>query len=379
MDYRALYFNHLETDVYLNHAAISPLNARALTAMQDLAAHYARKGVNAWTAGNAARDQLRQRLGAMIGCGAEQIGLISNTSHGINLIAHEFPWRSGDRLVLVRDEFPTNILPWTTVAAQRGLDVVWLDLDDVLQESQAFTQAMERQPRLFAVSWVQYQTGCALDLEWLANLRTRYGVRVCVDGIQGLGPLCADMQQHPVDYLVCGGHKWLLGPEGAGFLYVHPDAMAELEPRIVGWLSQEDPVSFLFEGAGHVDYEKPMQASPHRYEMGTMNQIGFAALNQSIGIFLEVGPEEVARRIQHNANRIRSGLKDLGITPADGGRGAGIVSFPLGAGRLKAVTKTLAERDISVATPDGYLRAAPHFYNTDAEIDRYLSALADVL
>jgi len=373
MNYRATYFPDLEIPAYLNHAAIAPLNRRARDAMVALAEHYAREGAGAWPAGNQARERVRGRLAELISVAPADIGLVSNTSHGLGVVALEFPWRSGDRLVLFEAEFPGNIIPWLNAARRFDLEVLWLTLDDLLEESDTFHRVMATEPRLLAISWVQFQTGRAVSLKRLSALRERYGVKICVDAIQGLGPLTADLSETPIDYFVSGGHKWLLATEGAGFVYIHPERMAELVPTIGSWLSLEDPVRFLFDGAGLMDYGRPHRVEPSRYEMGTMNAPGFAALDESVGLLLEVGPAEVSRLILENATYCRRGLADLGIETA--GDDAGIVSFPLPPEHLPKAVSLLAENGVRVASPDGHLRVSAHFYNTTEDLDRFLQVL----
>jgi len=376
MDYRQTYFPDLEVPAYLNHAAIAPLNRRSREAMVAMADRYAREGVAAWSAGNAARERLRGRLAELIGVADQTIGLVSNTSHGLCLVALEFPWREGDSLVLIEGEFPGNIAPWLNAARRFSLEVLWLTLDDLLGETDAFRRVMAKRPRLLAVSWVQFQTGRAVPLARLAELRERFGVQVCVDGIQGLGPLTADLTETPVDYFVSGAHKWLLATEGAGFIHVHPERMPELIPTVGSWLSLEDPVRFLFEGAGLMDYARPNRIEPSRYEMGTMNAPGFVAMNESIGLLLEVGPAEVSRLVGEHAAYLREGLAGLGIRAVSAD--AGIVSFPLPSQALRDAVAALTARGISIASPDGHLRAAPHFYNTRTELDLFLEGVAQL-
>ena len=377
MRHRQTYFPDLEVPAYLNHAAIAPLNRRAREAMVAMADRYAREGVAAWPVGNAAREQLRGRLASLVDADEHQIGLVSNTSHGLNLVALELPWQRGDRLVLIEGEFPGNIVPWQNAARRFGLEILWLTLDDLLEETAALHRVIEARPKLLAISWVQFQTGRAVSMARLAELRRRTGIQICVDAIQGLGPLTVDLAATPVDYFVAGAHKWLLATEGAGFVYVHPERMPELVPTFGGWLSLEDPVRFLFDGAGLMDYDRPNRLEPSRYEMGTMNAPGFAAMNESIGILLEVGPAEVSRLIRANAAYLVDGLADRGVHAVSAD--AGIVSFPLPAETLRNAVRELGARGISVASPDGHLRAAPHFYNSRAELDLYLDAVAELI
>ena len=379
MSWKQTFFPDLVHASYLNHAAIAPLSTRVTAAMRDVMAAYVAKGSMAWPEGFDSRDRLREKLAQLIHCRAIDIGLVSNTTHGLMVVANEFPWQPGDALVLIKGEFPGNVVPWLAAAKAFGVRVIWLTLDDLLTQSPAFHDAVAANARLIAVSWVQYQTGRVMPLQVLSQLRQTYGVQVCVDAIQGLGPLTMDLTETPVDYVACGGHKWLLGAEGAGFLYVHPQRMAELEPRFAGWISQEQPFDFLMKGGGLVDYHRDIRKEANRYEMGTMNTLGFAGLGASIAMILEVGPELISERVLALAQYCRDGLRELGLTVFEQGATSGNASFLAPEGRIEALFHGLKDRGVIISSPDGYIRAAPHFYNDEADIQRYLDALRELL
>lgn len=379
MDYKQRFFPDLVYGTYLNHASISPLNTRCRQAITQLTEDYSRRGVKAWSPGNEARGRLRGLLGQLIGASGDDIALLGNTSQALSIVACEFPWRQGDGLVLVRGEFPGNVLPWLYAARRFGLEVHWLEVLDVLEQSPRFQQVMARQPRLLAISWVQYQTGVAQSLKALSRLRDQYGIQICLDAIQGLGPLTMNLAETPLDYVACGGHKWLLSPEGTGFLYVQPQRMAELQPTWVSWISQEDASSFLFLGSGYVDYEAPLKASARRFETATLNAIGLAGMEASISLILEVGPTEVSRRVLALAERCRQGLAALGLPVVTSAANSGNACVPLAPERLHQCIRALDPHGIIVSTPDGHLRASPHFYNEPADIDHYLERVSSVI
>lgn len=375
MDWKKELFPQLEYNTYINHASLSPLNSRAAKAMNELMNRFSAVGLAAWKDGAACRRRLRGKIGEMTGCDWLHLGLTQNTSHGIVIVAREYPWREGDCLVLFRGEFPGNATPWLAVARREKLKVLWLNPEDLAEETQAFHEVMAQKPRLMAISWVQYQTGYSTPLSLLSALRDKYKVHICVDVIQGLGPLTMNLEETPLDFVVCGGHKWLLSPEGTGFIYIHPQRMVEMEPALASWLSLEDPVSFLTRGGGLVDYDKPIRKDALRYEMGTMNNVGYAGMEASIDIFLEVGPEDVSKQVLKLADECRSGLQSLGIKTTSVGSGSGNVSFALNAASLQNAARHLDEKGICVSTPDGHLRASPHFYNDSGDIERYLAEI----
>lgn len=378
MNYKQSLFPDLAFQTYLNHSAISPLNVRCRAAMTEVMTLYGTQGVKAWGPGNERRIKARQHLGQLIGASDTDIALVGNTSQGLSLVACEYPWEEGDSLVLFRGEFPGNVLPWTYAAQRFGLNVLWLDLEDLATRNQKFQGVMAQKPRLMSISWVQYQTGVTQSLAELSELRKTYNLHICLDAIQGLGPLTMDLRDTPLDFVACGAHKWMLSPEGTAFLYVNPEIMPEMRPLQVSWISQSDAASFLFRGAGYVDYEMGLKKSPRRYEMGTMNAVGLAGLEATLAMMLEVGPEEISRKACSLAQYCREGLQELGMPVITKGAHAGNVCIPLPTEKLLACMGAADEADVIISTPDGHLRVAPHFYNDRDDIDRVLSVLKDV-
>ncbi len=379
MDWKGELFPDLQFEAYLNHASVSPLNARAAAAMNRMMRRYAQAGVMAWGDSVACRDRLREKLATLTGADAGDIGLVSNTSQGLQIAAQEYPWREGDRLILLRGEFPGNIVPWLQAAKRFRLQPIWLDPDDLANRTAAFEAAMAQKPRLIAVSWVQYQTGAVQPLAQLSALRADYGVHICVDAIQGLGPLTLDLAKTPVDFICGGGHKWLMSPEGTGWLYIHPDRIGEMNPTLAGWLSQENPIDFLVDGEGLVDYEKPMRREANRVEGATMNSFGFAGMEASVDLFLELGPAWVAQSVARLADLCRQGLRELGAAPFTRRADAGIVSFKPPPGEIRRFARSLATRGVIVATPDGWLRVSPHFYNRERDIELLLDGVQSLM
>lgn len=368
-------FPQLGFTTYLNHAAMTPLHARAAAAMEKLMGSYARDGVHAWAEGQQCRDRVREKIAQLMGAYSQDIGLTQNTSHGALIVANEYPWREGDGLVLVRGEFPANVVPWLNAARQFKLKVLWLDPEDLATGGDRFREVMAQKPCLLAVSWVQYQTGRTLPMAELSHLRETHGIHIAVDAIQGLGALRLDLSRTPLDFVFGGGHKWLMSPEGTGYLYVHPDRMPDLNPVMIGWMSQENAFDFLSKGAGLVDYDKPFRASPDRFEFGTAGNLAFAGMEASLDLLLETGPARVEARILALAEYAREALRRNDWKVLECQTYAGIVSIPMEAEALCACFQFLQAGGISTATPDGHLRISPHFFNEEGDIDHFIEVL----
>ena len=368
-------FPELEFRAYLNHAAMTPVHARALSAMNGMMRAFAKRGVGAWGEGAACRNRVREKLGTLIGASAKDIGLTQNTSQGIFIVANEFPWEPGDRLVLLEGEFPGNIAPWLSATQRFKLKPIWITPKDLSTQNQRFQEAMSLKPRLLAVSWVQYQSGWTQSLKALSKLRETHGIAVCLDAIQGCGALQMNLRENPLDFVTCGGHKWLMAPEGTGFVYVHPSQMERMRPVLSGWLSLEDPVSFLFRGEGWVDYQKPVRKEASRFEMASLNHIGYAGMEAALSLLLEQGPSVIESEVKRLASLCRVGLQQLGLPVQFERCDAGIVSFKLEKRELSRYYRSLNRAGVAVGIPDGFVRISPHFYNSSADIDVVLDQM----
>jgi selenocysteine lyase/cysteine desulfurase len=374
-------FPDLQAVAYLNHAAISPPSLAVREAMTRGLDLYAALGKDAFPPTSAQRRRLKDRLADFIRVGRDEIALVPNTSAGVTAIATCRPWRAGERVVVFEGEFPANVTPWQQAAAAYDLELVTLSAADLAApdgpDFTALDAALDQGVALVAVSAVQFQTGARAPLHALAHRIHDAGAELFVDAVQACGVVPIDARG--LDYLACGGHKWMMGVEGAGFLYVRRDRAAALEPRLAGWLSHEDPLEFLFEGAGHLHYDRPIRKSADIFETGAPNAIGYMGLEASLAMLDALGPDAIFDHVSRYLDRLEAGLLDLGFTsarPADRDRQSGILAVrPHYPDDVLSLARALEAAGIACTTPDGWLRFSPHWPNdpTD-EIPKVLAA-----
>ena len=192
-----------------------------------------------------------------------------------------------------------------------------------------------------------------------------------VDAIQGLGAFPVDVKACGIHALAADGHKWLLGPEGCGILFVDTELQPKVEPVEFGWTNV----------ANYADYASrnlSLRADAGRYECGTLNTIGCYGLRAAIEFLLEVGTAQIARSVQSLADQIAAGVSAKGYelahtrTPETG---AGIVSFRKPGIDAGAIVRTLRAEGITAAPRAGWVRTSPHFYIRPEEIDRMIDVL----
>ena len=221
---------------YLDHAAVGPLSGPAADAIGQFTREASQQGDTVWPQWVAHSQRLRTNMAAMLGVETAEICLVANTSTGINLVAEGWPWRPGDSVVIPEGEFPSNLFPWLNQQV-RGVEVRMVPRrgQEVLVED--LLAACDGSTRMIAVSWVGYASGFRVGLQRLVEQAHRKQIAVFLDAIQGLGVFPLDIGQIPVDFLAADGHKWLLGPEGAGVAMIrrqHIDHFAEADQCWMG-------------------------------------------------------------------------------------------------------------------------------------------------
>ncbi len=380
-------FPDLEAAVYLNHAAISPLSLPVRDAIRRTTDRIAAKGMAHYHETLELRSTLRERVGRFLGVGANSVAFTSNTSQGITAVAMGLPWRRGDRVLVFEGEFPANVTPWLEAARLFGLEPVWLSAHSAMEDEGRFLDQVEdelrRGVRLLAVSAVQFQTGYAMPIRALGTLCKRHGAELFVDGIQAVGVMPFDCTDLGVDYLAVGCHKWLMSLEGSGILTIAPERLAAFEPRLASWLSHQDGLRFLFEGAGHLRYDRPFIEEALVLEGGMQSMVHNAALDAALDALESLGLDVINAHVNRWNDALEPHLNRLGLQSVRSSRldsRSGTLSCRLPDHiSISALVESLDAAGVAVSSPDGHLRFAPHWPNHLDEVPRVVEALEAAL
>ncbi len=359
---------------HLNHAAVGPWPRRTLAAVRRFAEENARWGSLHYPAWLEIEQRLRARLAGLIGAAPTDIALVKNTSEGLSLIAQGLSWQAGDSIVGIAQEFPSNRIVWQALA-DRG--VVWraLDLERCADPESELMALCDASTRLIAVSWVQYAAGLRLDLARLGSWCRQQGILLCVDAIQGLGAVPFDLGRYPADFVVADGHKWLLGPEGLGLLYVRPELRPRLRLTEFGWHMVEHAAAFE-----QTEWQPALDG--RRFECGSPNLLGAHALEASLSLLAEVGLDEIWQRLQRRTDHLINLLDRRGfelLTHRAPERRAGIISFRVPGRPSSELYAGLMRRGVLCAQRGDGLRFSPHFYTPIEAIERALQILDKLL
>lgn len=362
---------------FYNHAGVAPIprcGADALRWYASRAAEFAYLD-SGWYR---LIDGLRASAARMINADKDEIAFIKNTSEGIATVAGGIDWRAGDRIVTTAVEYPANMYPWMDVGRRFGVELVTVPEVDAngargVPIESILAAAGHPKTRLVTLSHVEYASGQRHDLAAIGRFCRERGILFCVDAIQSMGVLPIDVRATNIDYLAADGHKWLLGPEGAGIMYCRRELLEKTRPLIIGWMN-------VVNDQDYGNYHFELKTDARRFECGTHNVPGLLALKASLEMLLEAGVENCAERLKVLTDRVIAGVSGIGcrvLSPRGDGEWSGIVSFIMPGADHQQVFRRLREKKIEIAVREGRLRVSPHVYNTETQVHRLIGALED--
>ncbi len=360
--------------VYLNHAAISPPPVCAVEAVAGQVRDVQMNGSLNFGTWLKTKERARRRLAEMLGARAEQVAFMRNTSDALSCIANGLAWRAGDNVVSFSGEFPSNIYPWLRLQEAHGVELRLCGESAGRVKIDELLSLIDEHTRVVAISWVQFASGYRADLERIGRAARAHDALFVVDVIQGLGVLPMDVAALGIDAAAGAGHKWLMAPEGVGFLYLSDRARDRLTPTLVGWVSVPDPDDY----ANHAQGWKEGALA---WESGTFANALVYGLRASLELLQETGVARIAVHLEDLTDYLCERLagRDYEIDSSrDKGEKSQIVCVrhrnqsqwpPM------ALYKHLQGHGIIVSPRNDRLRLAPHLYNTQAEIDALIAAL----
>jgi len=306
-------------------------------------------------------------LAAFIGAPPGSVVTDCSLSSLLGRLGTSLDWRGERRRVLTTDlEFPTTPFIWKAFA-RWGAELVVVPVAGAARPEELLTAAIDERTRLVCVSHAAFATGTLLDVRALARRAHAHGALLAVDAYQSVGCVPVDVAELDVDFLLAGAHKWLCGSIESGFLYVRPQLAAELEPVATGWMASEDPLSF----GPALGFAR----GARRFASGTPQVLPALISRVGLAILAGIGVPAIRAHSLRLTRRVLARADEAGlevVTPREPARRGGVVAlrFPGDA----AVATELVRRNF-VCSYRGALRVAPHFYNTDEEVDRFMDEL----
>ena len=355
---------------YLNHAATGVLPNATRDALHRFVDAQAARGVLGTAPYEAQMPALRETVARFIGAHGGDIAFLRNTSDGANTIARGLTWEAGDEIIISDNEFGSNALPFLALR-ELGVVVRFVPTERERLTPDVLRRMMSSRTRAVAVSWVSFSDGYRHDLAGLSEVTHAGGALFLVDAIQALGAFGLDVHALGIDALYCGAQKWLLGLQGASFLYVRPTLLERLTVRMPGWRSLENMWDF-------VDYEQPPMPGAPRFDGGTPNFIGAVSIATSLEVIAAASIDRISAHVLSLTGALIDGLRARGACVLgihEPGTRSGIVTFWIPGYDSVVLGRELGDAGICTTFRPNGIRVSPHGHNTDADIDRLLTAL----
>ena len=308
-------------------------------------------------------DETREVVADFLGADPLEIALTDSTADGIARVAAAIDWEPGDTVVRTDLEHSAGVIPWWNLREQ-GVEVDVLDTEAGRLDVDALTDAVsDPNVRLLCCNSITWNYGTQLPVSRIVDIAHEHDTLVLVDAVQSPGQTPVDVHEWGADFVAAAGHKWLLGPWGAGFLYVDREVADGLTPGVVGYRSVAD--------TGADDLE--LKPGAPRLEAGTTSPAPYRGLIAAIDTVEALGYDTITGRIERLTDRLKAGLGDRLLSPHE--YESGLVTFA--ADDPERLVERLADQGVHVRSlpyPDA-VRASVHVFNTAADVDALLDAL----
>ena len=358
--------------IYFNHAAISPPPAPTIRAIEAQLKDVHENGSLNFRNWLAAKEDARKLLAQLLGARPEQVAFVRNTSDALSTVANGLNWRAGDNIVTFSHEFPSNIYPWLRIRDAFGVEVRMCDEHNGRIDLSELESLIDDHTRIVAVSHVQYASGFRTDLERLGRVARRHDALFVVDAIQALGAVPTNVEAEFVDVAAGASHKWLLAPEGVGYLYLSDRARERIQPTLVGWISVPNPEDYF-------NFEQGWNRGTLAWETGTGPAALFHGFKASLELILNHDVQKIANYLEgltdYLCERLAGKNYDVVSSRVAGEKSQIVCIRHRGGLSSMALYHHLLQRNIVTAPRGDRLRIAPHFYNTEREVDQFASAL----
>jgi selenocysteine lyase/cysteine desulfurase len=322
-------------------------------------------------------DALRAAFADLIHAGADDIALVPAVSYGISAAARNVPLARGQNVIVVEDQFPSNVYPWRERAAEAGAEVRTVPRPPVGGWTAAVMQAMDGKTAVVALPECHWTDGGWFDLQKIADECRGHGIAFVLDVTQSLGVLPLDVRRLQPDFLCAAGYKWLMGPYSLGYLYVSERWQREGAPIEHNWIHRKNAEDF----ARLVDYQDEFEPGARRFDVGERSNFTLVpAAEAAVRQILEWGVDNIRDSVEAMADEIIERVRPLGLSVLPKTERAPHYLGLQTAGALPpALLPELAKRNVFVSVRGSSIRVTPHLYNTGADIDRLVDALEHAL
>ena len=355
-----------KTKTFLNHAAVSPLPEPVKAAIKTYL-----EDIMVIEEDHDCPNEGRRLFARLVNAEPSEIALVPNTSIGLNVAANTVEYPRGCNVVTDDLEFPTVTYPWLRSKLKPRVDLRYVKNVNGKLPLEDFKKLVDDRTAVVAVSHVEYSNGFRNDLKALSEITHKHGAVFIVDVCQSAGALRIDVKRDKVDFIATSSYKWLLGPSGAGFLYVQKELIRKSEPVFVGYEGVKQEVFETIDLWNN--QELKFVKTANRFETGGLSVLSYIGATAALQLILEVGADKIEKRVTGLARYLMKRLKEERFqlqTPEDVEQVSGIVNFRID--DPKGIAEKLKQKGIIVSARMNGLRVSPHFYNTEEEIEKLI-------
>jgi len=368
-------FSSFDGKVWLNAASEGPLPLVAQKALAEAVEWKSKPYLltNAKFASTVV--ELKESIGKLINVKAQDVILANSASYGLHILANGIRWQTGDEILLMQNDFPTDILPWLALE-KKGVRVRQIkSIDKVITPEELLANITAR-TKVFCITHVHTFSGYILEVEKFGEICQNKGVRLVVNLSQSLATMTVDVSKFPVDAVVCAGYKWLCGPYGSGFCWIKPDWLDELDYNQAYWISSLSQEELHSEEA--LKFREMKGA--RKYDIfGTANFFNFVPFKAAIDLWLKIGLDNVRKHhdelIDHFIGKLNPADYKLISPKQSKSRSSLVVISHKDRQRNPRIHQQLLNQGIYTAFWKGNIRVAAHVYNTKDDIDKLLKSL----
>lgn len=358
--------------IWLNNCGTTPAGAHIVAAVTRFLAGYAEKGVLSERARYGdVRRRIKAILASLLHCGADELCLIHNTAEGMNFISHGLALKPGDEIILMENEYPSNVYPWWHWQ-EKGVRIRTAPMSETpgkfLENFKGLATAKTRVAALSAVHWC---TGMPLPLEALGAFCRANGIELVVDGAQGVGMQALDVRAANISYMAFPAWKWLMGPLGLGVLYVAKEKLDSLTPVFMGTESVIDDQAYL-------PYKKQLKPTADRFILSTANFNDWVYFLTSLEFLQQIGFEKVRQRLMELNSVLSDKLRRAGcrlLSDGFAGQRSAICVFEKPEMPAADLLQRFSAAGIVAAERLGRIRLSPHIYNSFEQFDKVIDVL----
>ncbi|MEO6529210.1 MAG: aminotransferase class V-fold PLP-dependent enzyme [Gemmatimonadaceae bacterium] len=362
---------------YLNCASMSPqlksVTAAGLESVRAKASPWTLTAAD-WFSGP---ERLRETFARVVGAESDRIALVPSVSYGMAVAAASLPVRAGQSILVIDREFPSNVYVWRELARARGAELRTVTREQGATWTESVLAAIDDGAAILATPNCHWTDGSLIDLRKIAPAMRAVGGALVVDASQSLGAHPLDLDVVQPDFLVAVGYKWLMGPYGLGYLYAAPQWCEHGVPIEHSWMTRAGAEDF----ARLVDYSDDYRAGARRFDMGEFSQFVLAPMSEvALEQILAWGIDDVRCTLGQLTSLLAREVEALGcVVPRADDRVAHMLGVQLPGGVPAGLTATLGAASVFVSVRGDSIRVAPHLYNDEGDIDRFVSVLRTAL